>query len=240
MSEIRTSTIPFVILDTDVSRAETLARHIRELEGGAFDPDIVRTVQALRRLPEKGPSVLAIEARGTWGDRTALELVEALLKTHPDLQVVFLDDEPTAAYEVCGIHHALLLPKQPEREHIAATLARIQRRLIDWSGTPLLVKSHTDEHVVLPGQIRYVESNRRILHIHTGDEVIRTYGKLSEFKDLMPQRFFQCHKSFLVNLAMVDRHEHDCLVLLGGERIPVSQKRRKQTHDALAQLTREL
>ena len=234
------SAIPFIVFDSDASRSETLARLVRDLGEGVFVPDIVKSVQGLRRLPEKGPSVLAVGARDAWGERTAIELVEALLKSHHDLHAVFLDDEPTAAYEVCGVHHALLLPRVPEREHVAAVLAKLRQRLQEWTGMPLLVKAHTSEHVVIPNHIWYVESNRRILRIHAGDEVMRTYGKLTEFMGLMPRHFFQCHKSFLVNLAMVERLEHDCLVLTNGETVPVSQKRRKQTHDALASLVREL
>lgn len=84
-----------------------------------------------------------------------------------------------------------------------------------------------------PMSISYVESNLRILHIHTAQGVVDTYMRLSEFKTLVPHIFVQCHKSFLVNLDAVLAYKRNQLELADGSVIPMSRSQYKAVYNAL-------
>lgn len=47
--------------------------------------------------------------------------------------------------------------------------------------------------------------------------------------------FFRCHASYLVNCSHIARIEPEALLLNNGDRVPVSQHRRKEFLAALSQ-----
>lgn len=55
-----------------------------------------------------------------------------------------------------------------------------------------------------------------------------SYARLSELEGQLNDRFFQCHKSFVVNMDRVTAFASTCFTLSTGERIPVSTRRRAE------------
>ena len=91
-----------------------------------------------------------------------------------------------------------------------------------------------------PQKISYIESDRRKVCISLGSEMVETYGSLTELLQRVPASFVQCHKSFLVNMAFVAELGTDDIRLVSGEHIPVSQRRRKATHEVFLAYVRDL
>ena len=73
-----------------------------------------------------------------------------------------------------------------------------------------------------------------ILFVEAGDSASCLYTKKSEYRsdyslkkwnEILDDRiFFQCHKSYLVNLGMIDRIEKQIVWLLSGDKIQVSRR----------------
>jgi DNA-binding LytR/AlgR family response regulator len=82
------------------------------------------------------------------------------------------------------------------------------------------------------GEILYLESEQRIIHIHTRDKIIDTYAKLDEFHSLLPEYFIRCHKSYIVNLYDATKLSENGLTLSDNTVIPVSRSRKKQVKEA--------
>lgn len=82
------------------------------------------------------------------------------------------------------------------------------------------------------GEILYLESEQRIIHIHTRDRIIDTYAKLDEFHSLLPEYFIRAHKSYIVNLYDTSKLSENSLTLSDGTVIPVSRSRKKQVKEA--------
>ncbi|MCI8631470.1 MAG: LytTR family transcriptional regulator [Firmicutes bacterium] len=51
--------------------------------------------------------------------------------------------------------------------------------------------------------ITYIESEARKIHIHTADAEYSVYRKLDEIADILPENFYRCHKSCIINLEKV-------------------------------------
>lgn len=58
--------------------------------------------------------------------------------------------------------------------------------------------------------------------------VFESYGRLHELERQLDGRFFQCHKSFLVNMDRVTAFETEYFQLSTGEQVPVSTRRRAE------------
>ena len=75
------------------------------------------------------------------------------------------------------------------------------------------------------GQVYYLEVINRKIHLHTEQESLPFYGKLEELEPSLPETFFRCHRSFIVNFDHVQRYDKKDVWLLNGEQIPLSKRR---------------
>ena len=148
------------------------------------------------------------------------------------IRVVHL--EKTLTHEiVLERGHALMLTGENRFEKLRMAIAQAVEKILRQVDLPILVFSGGGVRVVRPSDIKYLESSRRILHIHT-DEVIDTYSTITRFARLLPERFFQCHKSFLVNHDYVKGMDAGFLELNDGQKLPISQRRRSYVRRRLS------
>lgn len=185
-------------------------------------------------LAEHAVDVLVISAQGTWRGMTGVDVVESLVSSRMGVQVIYVaGNDPSATREVYRTDHVYLLDSLPIKEQLEAAYAYATAKLDAWSDRPIMVHTKEGDQVVLPSDITYVESDRRLLYVHTTGATLRTYGKLGDMMRLLPTKFVMCHQSYLVNLSYVKELGREHALLTTGEQVLVSQKRRKTTRDAL-------
>lgn len=82
---------------------------------------------------------------------------------------------------------------------------------------------------VMYRDIRFAETDKRNVRIHFDDQEQVIYKNMKEISSVLEKshQFVHCHASFIVNLAYVRRIENMEVILTTGERIPVSQPKRK-------------
>ena len=80
-------------------------------------------------------------------------------------------------------------------------------------------------------KLRYIETKNRYLVIHYGNEHIFYNGKLKDFQNHLPNNFFRCNNSYIVNANYIEKIQTDVnryiLHLISGENVPLSRKRKK-------------
>ena len=98
----------------------------------------------------------------------------------------------------------------------------------------LLVQRGNQSQVVLLSETVYCEVQGRKIYIHQkSGEVIDYYNRMENLKSRVDGRFFQCHRSYLVNLDYVRGCEAGQVLLPNGERIPLSRLRERELTQAL-------
>ncbi|PST48704.1 hypothetical protein COO72_06320 [Bifidobacterium callitrichos] len=175
--------------------------------------------------------------------RSVMENVSRVLSADPDTQVVIVSG--VASRDIMrfpelndtGRVHVLVRPVV--LEGLRLTLYRAVSRLRRSRERMIRIDSGNSMYMVFPGEIRYAESQRRILRVYA-DDVIETYSTISDFMLLLPSYFMQCHKSYLVNMNYVRMFTGTGIVLTTGEKIPVSQRRRSYTKSRLRGYVRGL
>ena len=74
--------------------------------------------------------------------------------------------------------------------------------------------------------IRYIESFKRYVIIHTKKEEYKQYGKISDFETLLEEKgFLRIYKSFLINMNHVEKIENKKAYLNGGITLTCSKER---------------
>ena len=70
------------------------------------------------------------------------------------------------------------------------------------------------------------------MEVHTGSEIIVCYERLGSVFKKLPTDFYQCHKSFVVNMTKIRRFRTKDVLLKNGEAIPVSRARYAESKEA--------
>jgi DNA-binding LytR/AlgR family response regulator len=82
--------------------------------------------------------------------------------------------------------------------------------------------------------ICYIETDERYTKIHTETTSVLSYKRMKEHEQsLFESYFIRCHTGFIVNLLFFEKLEQNDVILISGERIPISRNRRKEVLNKL-------
>lgn len=177
--------------------------------------------------------IVFMDIRFDGDERDGIEAVARLFPKGSATQVVYVTGYGDYHSRVYATQHAGFLLKPVVREAVDAALAGALRRRAESFERPVLIASGGEVHVVLPRDVMWAESHRRLLRIHTRYGDVNTYLKLARIAEMFPDRFVHCHQSFLVNLDYVTSWSGDRFELADGKVVPISQRRRAATKAAV-------
>lgn len=83
--------------------------------------------------------------------------------------------------------------------------------------------------------IIYCEVMNRKLYLHTLNGVIDYYGKIEELELQLDDRFYRCHRSYLVNLDYLSTYSDGQVLLENRDCVPVSRLRQKEFMEVMLQ-----
>ena len=99
----------------------------------------------------------------------------------------------------------------------------------------LVIANDTGKYKIPLKSIRYIETYNRNLMFHTEQENIICYKSMKEMeRELCDKDFVRCHTSYIVNLFYVKGIKKLDIELISGEIIPISQPKRKEFMERLA------
>lgn len=105
----------------------------------------------------------------------------------------------------------------------------------------IAVANDTGKYRVFLKSLRYLETYKRNLLLHTEQEEIICYKSMKEMeRELAGQGFVRCHTSYIVNLFYVKGVKKLEIELVSGEKVPISQPKRKEFMEKLADYWGEL
>lgn len=91
----------------------------------------------------------------------------------------------------------------------------------------IVVKNHIvlkDKRKVYVADLMFIKSEDHYLNLFLADgNNYFVRGKLKDIKEELPPNFIQCHRSYIVNRNFVKQQMATILLLLNGERVPVSR-----------------
>lgn len=163
---------------------------------------------------------------------TGIEIVQHLFFGEGRTQVIYVTgfvEFCTAVYET---NHIYFLTKPLHQNELNRALLRAVQKLEGVKRYSLVLQFGGNVAAVPFADILYLESRRRKIEVHTEHEFFEAYATMADALVQLPEEFFQCHKSYIVNFEHVVKFDNDGLTLRNGERVPVSQRRRQDTRDS--------
>ncbi len=223
-----------IVFDTDYARASTvvsvLEGHCASYGLGLLRVDGVRELGEI--LAKHDVGAVFCDVRSRVSGRDVVEAIRRMIPPGSREQVVYLGVSARNLFVLeCG-DYAFLLPPNAKAHEIAYALDKALKEHDTRLEKPIVIKTKQRIRKVQPGRVSFAESVLRKVRIHVGGETVEVYGKLSDLKRELPSSFVQCHKSYVVNMGFIKELSQEYVLLSSGERIPVSQKRRKEMREA--------
>ena len=128
------------------------------------------------------------------------------------------------------------LVKPVEKKHFQRTMKRLFAAIQDASEANLLVQKAYESTIVPFDEIVFCEViDRKVyLHLRSGD-VIDYYDKMENLETKLDNRFFKCHRSFLINLKCLRGYRNGMALMEDGREIPVSRLRSREFSSVVLQ-----
>ena len=164
-----------------------------------------------------------------------LETAKRIRQVDPDVSIIFLtslEQYALEGYQYQAFNYML----KPIR------YVRLKSELDRWLAAHrqedkkfILVNNDSGRHKVYLNTLHYIETFGRNVLLHTDSGCLVSYAKMKEFeKETGGVGFVRCHASYLVNLYFVRRVQKLEIELTDGDRIPISQPKRKQVMEQIA------
>ena len=169
-------------------------------------------------------------------DLSGFELLDNL-KNKP--QIIFVTGKTEYAFKAFNYNATDYLHKPITRErfNIAVNKALEQHKLtldyFETDGEQIIVRSNQEKHQVYIKDIKWIEAQGDYVKIITKENTFLVLSTMKSFEAELPEEyFFRIHKSYLVNLAKIERFS-STKIEMDKFNIPISRNKKKQFTEAL-------
>ena len=124
-----------------------------------------------------------------------------------------------AAFDI-NAYHYLIKPIEPAKFNDIFNRAYnevVQRRI--------LIKTGDLQYSISIDDILFIESSNKKVIMHTVNNIYEVYGTMDYFENELNDKFYRCHRCYLVNLDKITAYNSDNIKLINGDNIILSRKR---------------
>ncbi len=168
---------------------------------------------------------LDIQMRGIDGMETARELRRRRFQGFL-IFITVLKEMVFSSFEVQAYDY---LVKPLKKGQFEKTMERLFASMKNARQANLLVQRGCESRIIPLDEIVYCEIIDRKVYLHLASlEVTDFYDRIDHLEKKLDDRFFRCHRSYLVNLKHIQRYSREQISLKGGAAVPVSRSYAKE------------
>ena len=141
-----------------------------------------------------------------------------IISRNGKIPVVYMSGADQNEFDVYDAPHVYFLQKPIDDAKLQKALDKLFN-----SKQMLTIKTSGRESYVDVAKIMYLESDKRIVHIITIDNMYNTYAKLDDYDYLTSSGFLRISKSCIVNKAFIEEKTREKIKLNNGEEMAISR-----------------
>ena len=168
-------------------------------------------------------------------DSTGIDAATEVYKRNPDIKVIYVTGHSERYAQRVFLQKSNLsgfIAKPVDDEILKANLQKVAEA-VPLSEQPVLVVRQNSALISIPlREIYFIESWKHRITIHNAHEPVVSYERLEKIMASLPAGFYQCHKSYIVNMMHIQRFQADEIVLKNGLTVPVSRSKLAYTKKA--------
>lgn len=166
---------------------------------------------------------------------SGIDVAEKIRERDNKVTLIFLTSLLNKALDGYNVGALNYIIKPISYKRLKIELDRWRSEIRDKNKPFITVKNDKGKYKIFLESISYIETYNRNLLIHTEKDNIVCYRKLRDMESgLIKYNFSRCHSSYLINLLYVERIEKFEMELITGDKIPISQLKKKQFMKDLA------
>lgn len=157
-----------------------------------------------------------------------ITIAKTMQEQNPNLRIVYVTAYSEYSEDIFMTTPTYLLLKPIKKEKLQESLKKAMEERVDKE----LIKTFCIKGKVFNvklSNIKYIESNKRVVIIYEKDFKRKIYAKLNDFEKILPAQFIRCHQSYIVNLGQAKELNSHEFILNTGEKVPVSQAKYRET-----------
>ncbi len=206
----------------DSMRRMLAAQYRRELQIAVY-PSGGELLRAWQRDERKKADIIIMDVRAE--EDGAISAAKQIQELFDGVKVIFSTAQLECAEDIFDANPVYLLAKPIRQEKLFEAVDRALDQISEGEAASVTLISKSFIARVRAEDIWYVESERRVLTVHTENEDIRVNMKLGDLEDKLPEFFVRVHQSYLVNMKRIRFFSAKGVELSDGKVIPVSRPR---------------
>lgn len=132
------------------------------------------------------------------------------------------------------------LLKPIKYDNFQKTMERLMLSMKSADKENLLIQRGSESSIVSFGEIVFCEIIDRKVYLHLKSaEVIDYYDRIDNLEKKLDNRFFRCHRSYLINLQYLISYKNGFAHMVENHQIPVSRLRSKEFSNVILQYMKE-
>lgn len=227
--------VTFAICDDEPLMVQEIANQLSQyLSGKALTSYHMDCFSDGRSLLESGCDYDVIFLDIQMSQPDGMETAKQLRQRNGRSLLIFVTVLKECVFDAFAVEAFDYLIKPLDGNRFRQTMDRAINTLRQRTAKSLLVQRGASREVIPLSQIVYCEVQGRKIYLHLSDgRTIDYYEKLESLERRMDERFFKCHRSYLVNLEYVRGSHAGRVTLSQGGEIPVSRLRERELTQAL-------
>lgn len=168
-----------------------------------------------------------------------MEVIRHLRDLGSDSQVIFItafQKYVFQAFDLDAVHYIL---KPVSEEKLFSAMDKAIKRVAANRGKALLITSGTTASRVPLKDILYCEAMNHQITVHTLTEQVQFFGTLDALQEKLDERFFRCHRSYIVNMDHVIDKQPGSAIMEGGDHILISRRKQQEFTQKLLETCRK-
>ena len=206
----------------DIEYIEKLIREWNKQAGHQIRIDRFPSGEAFLFAYEDDPGFDVLFLDIEMKDLSGIDLAQKLRELGSRVQIVFVTgymEYIAQGYDVEALHYLL---KPVTEEKLRGVLDRAMERLKNRERELIITMSEGVVRIPLP-EIRYLEVMGNYVTIH-GRENYSVKQTLSQLEELLDERFYRIHRSYIVNLQLVRKCTRTEVFLKDDTELPLSRR----------------
>lgn len=167
-------------------------------------------------------------------EMNGVELARRIREENRQMQIIFITGFPDymqQGYDVAALHY-LMKPVEPDK--LSEVLSRAVEKL-DYTPRIILLEAEDETLRVPVDDILYAEALSHHTEVTMGRTVrgsvneapvshVLLFQSITKLHEQLGEGFIRCHRSYLVNLARVERVTKTDVILDNGQSVPLSRR----------------
>lgn len=181
-----------------------------------------------QKYPNKIADIVLMDIEYPYSEKNGIEITGEIQKIYPNVKVIFITGNINYAQDIFDVVPNSFLVKPIDSERLQKAIDKARKQIQEEQSQNIYFKTHGSVIRTPLEMIQYIESSGHQIKVHTQETDIVLRMKLAECMELLTDKFWLIHQSYIVNSKYIRGMTKDGVELWNRTCLPVARSKYKQ------------